>query len=463
MIDTQIGIRGRWVSWIGRSAAALTALLGMISCKKANPDWCPGHPHDDCRLDAGTASGEGDPDGGAGGPDGGPSGGRCTHAQCVESNACLPDGTCAAAADVAYVQPGATGSACTKQDPCDTLGKAIAATRPYVKVSGRVTEFGNPVFVARDVIVLADAGAEIAAGRAGDLLDVGNGKVDIYDLGFTNVKTTERGDAAIFVEGEEARLTLARVTIHDNMAEGVTMGSGSTHATVTIVDSTITRNYDGIFSEGSTQGGHKTITVLVCLIEGNGAGVVNDSMDVTLRLARNRVTGNRDGGFAITDGKFEIVGNVITNNGMMNGMVGGVRIEAPDALTNRLEFNTIYGNRVSDGTGSGIHCNPSSFTARNNILFQNTISLNTDQIGGSCHHSYSFLPQDSSGVDGDHNIIGPMSPMFVDPENGDFHLAPGSPALEMGDPNFTESDLSRFDRDGHERQRPPDIGAYQAP
>src|ERR1041384_4047357 len=47
---------------------------------------------------------------------------KCTqHAHCKASRVCLPDGSCAGEALVAYVAPGGTGADCTKAEPCGTL------------------------------------------------------------------------------------------------------------------------------------------------------------------------------------------------------------------------------------------------------------------------------------------------------------------------------------------------------
>src|SRR5215468_5453708 len=50
------------------------------------------------------------------------------HADCVDSETCLPDGSCAAATDVAYiVNPGGADNAtCDKATPCATMTAALA-------------------------------------------------------------------------------------------------------------------------------------------------------------------------------------------------------------------------------------------------------------------------------------------------------------------------------------------------
>jgi hypothetical protein len=66
----------------------------------------------------------------------------CTrHSDCVESNVCKPDGSCALEAEVAYVDGGGTDQMmCSKMTPCTKIERAVMTGRPIVKVSGTVTE-----------------------------------------------------------------------------------------------------------------------------------------------------------------------------------------------------------------------------------------------------------------------------------------------------------------------------------
>ena len=53
-------------------------------------------------------------------------------------------------------------------------------------------------------------------------------------------------------------------------------------------------------------------------------------------------------------------------------------------------------------------------------------------------------------------IINPGSGVFANTTNHDYHLAPGSPAINAG---FSSGVL--FDKDGVGRGTPPDLGAYE--
>ena len=65
----------------------------------------------------------------------------CTeHSECA-SAVCLPDGSCAAETDVAYVTGGSgTGTTCTKAAPCATVTAALATPKATIKVTGAVVE-----------------------------------------------------------------------------------------------------------------------------------------------------------------------------------------------------------------------------------------------------------------------------------------------------------------------------------
>jgi hypothetical protein len=50
-----------------------------------------------------------------------------------------------------------------------------------------------------------------------------------------------------------------------------------------------------------------------------------------------------------------------------------------------------------------------------------------------------------SGMSGDGPGNVSVDPMFVDPVAGDFHLRPGSPLIDAGDPAMTDANGSRAD------------------
>ena len=58
-------------------------------------------------------------------------------------------------------------------------------------------------------------------------------------------------------------------------------------------------------------------------------------------------------------------------------------------------------------------------------------------------------------ITGSHSFTD-TDPLFVDPANDNYHLLPGSPALEAGTDVNVTSDL-----DGQPRNNPPSIGAYE--
>ncbi len=154
---------------------ALTALLAA-GCNKSNPNYCPGrNPDNNCSepavdggSDSSAACGSNADCTGAGamvcdttltphecvqcttGDQTACSGttpvcssdtcGACTmDSQCTDSGVCMPDGSCATAADVLYAGPSGTGSDCTKMMPCDlptAVGK-VSGTQSIVHLDAR--------------------------------------------------------------------------------------------------------------------------------------------------------------------------------------------------------------------------------------------------------------------------------------------------------------------------------------
>ncbi len=115
----------------------------------------------------------------------------------------------------------------------------------------------------------------------------------------------------------------------------------------------------------------------------------------------------------------------------------------------RITHNTFMG-------GSGVVCSAAAGSAWS---FDSNIFYNVPTIaaGGGCQYQYS-LSVPVAGLAGTGNITG--DPMFHDVANGDFHLKPGSTAIDAANPADV---LTGHDFDGTPRPQGPrsDIGAFE--
>jgi hypothetical protein len=117
--------------------------------------------------------------------------------------------------------------------------------------------------------------------------------------------------------------------------------------------------------------------------------------------------------------------------------------------TSHIAHNTFVG-------GSGIKCSAASGADWN---FDSNIFYNVPKItaGGGCQYQYS-LSVPVTGLAGTGNITG--DPMFHDANHGDFHLKPGSAAIDVANPADV---VTGHDFDGTPRPQGAhsDIGAFE--
>lgn len=169
-------------------------------------------------------------------------------------------------------------------------------------------------------------------------------------------------------------------------------------------------------------------------------------------LFRNNATSGQSQSGAVsfigTSSPF-IANNVFVNNAgtAINMSLSG--INSPVVIN-----NTIVSNNV--GIGVDAQYNPASQIYMNNILADNAVGLNIN-----FYNFYNVPPVwDNNLVFGGKNYVGApdltgtngnisADPMFVDPTNGDFHLQPGSPAIDAG--NNAAPFLPAMDFDGGPR------------
>lgn len=385
-----------------RSGAPSSVLLGLCIAilTVASSPGCQARNGDGSDAGAGCSC-AGTPACDAGGA------GRCIRHTDCESRACLPDGTCADAADVAYVEAATPDTApCTKVAPCGHISIALTTGKLTIKLHGTIDGDGVTVDRGRVVTLLGDPGATLTrrAGGGPVVLATGTGtRLSIYDVAIADAGPTSIG--IVMPSSSAPNVTLVRTTIRNNPGGGISAAGGS----LSIEQSTVSDNLGG---------------------------------GITL----------------LQSSQFYIVSSVFFANGSLSSATGAVMIAIDASAGNRLEFNTFYDNIAQSGVGAAIQCSAGAFVARNNILYGNGTLASPQQIGGSCGHAYSIvlpgtLPPGPSNRAAD--------PRFINPEAGDFHLGAGSPAIGASDPGSDLCGAASIDFDGAPRVKPVAIGAFQ--
>ncbi len=326
------------------------------------------------------------------------------HDECA-SGACLPDGSCAAETNVAYVGPaGSDNPSCSRAQPCTKLTRGLATSRLYVKLSGTTDDGATVAIDNQDVTLLADAGAKLVRTSNGIVLEVrGTSNVTIYDLEISGGSGAQ-GIGISLPTGNTATLSLVRAAIKQNAGGGIVASAG------------------------------------------------------TLRSSRSSVLLNAGGGISLSSANFDLTNNVIASNGGSGSTFGGLKIDnITGSGTRRLDFNTIAANQAPATVNTGISCGTvlAPLTFSNNIIYGNLVASGGKQLGGSimCSATYSDIGPDASPGMGNINI----DPMFANAAQQDFHLKAGSPAKDAADPASTLP----HDIDGDPRPQGPgrDVGA----
>ena len=332
--------------------------------------------------------------------------GPCTmHSQC-SSRACLIDGSCADATLVAYVRQGGGTTMCTDAQPCAKVSDAVKV-KSIVKIEGPVTEDKSIPVDGKTIQIVADPGSKLTRTGGGIILDVKN---DSADLRVSDLEITGGTGPVVQLSLGAPKATLTRVKININQGIGILAMAGA------------------------------------------------------LRITQSTVSANAGGGISLTSGaQFEIVNNVITGNGVPTGggatLVGGISLNATEAGTRRIEFNTIANNGAANAIAAGVNCQVAQppITA-NNIVWDNTSGTGKLQIGGNCNWNYSDIgdPMNTTPPAGTGNLA--AYPSFVNP-GSNYHLNSDSVAKNAADPAATVTvDIEGTVRPQEGRS---DMGAYE--
>jgi hypothetical protein len=370
---------------------------------------------------------------------------RCTrHSDCMGSNVCKPDGSCALETEVAYVD-GAMGTnqmMCSKTSPCKKIEDA-AMTGRIVKVSGTVTD--RTTLNNRNALILGDPGATLALSMDEVALEVrGSSQVEIYDLVITHTGTPPPAREGVTV-ADTADLRMTRVRLIGNNADGARVTGGNLRCT----RCTIAQNASNGINAQGTQAQPAAITISQSTIENNTGG-----------------------GIAIgPNTSFQIVGNVLYHNGSPSSLTGGISVgRMIGSPANRLDFNSISRNETIAGVAPGIDCESvgTSLTARYNIIWNNGAppqftdqdQVNSGGIEACAHMSSDIGPLPDPPSAG--NVK--LEPDFMSENNGDLHLRQSKAPLSVNPSTNELTGLAEFDIDDQPRGTGgTDMGADHVP
>jgi len=291
-----------------------------------------------------------------------------------------------------------------------------------------------------------------------DGLYLGEGNVDIDFSGKAITVKSKTGPGAtvihcennsrgfIFQDGENESSMLSGFTIKGGKADR----GGAIYckdSSPTIESNTITESEasygGGIYCTNASPNIINNVITDNSAYNGGGIYCTNSSPTITKNEIANNVVQGRPtpmisfggGGIYCTDSSSpSITNNVITCNSAYRG--GGIYCgssSSPSIINNVIAYNEV------SGTGGGIYCSSGMKPfVLNTIIWENK----SEQVWGSINIYYSNVQGGWEGID---NID--MDPLFVNAENGDYHLQPDSPCIDAGYPNpqYNDPDGTRND------------------
>ncbi len=248
----------------------------------------------------------------------------------------------------------------------------------------------------------------------------------VVNCSITNNSAVEDGGGIVF---RSSSAEINDCTINGNTSNTNGGGIYCDDSSPTISNCTISENTALGEIPGSSSGGggiyffSSSPTITNCIINGNTAS-------------------DDGGGMNFYQSHPMIINSLITNNTSGN-TGGGIRCDySSPTITNC----TMSGNMTGD-VGGAIYCkNTSSPIVHNSICWADSSDYGSDEIG---IYPGSFINITYSDIEGSWTGEGNIDdyPLFIDPENGDFHLQEGSPCIDAGnpDPQYNDPDGTRND------------------
>jgi parallel beta-helix repeat protein len=207
----------------------------------------------------------------------------------------------------------------------------------------------------------------------------------------------------------------------------------------------------GIFCRSFSSPTIRNCTISSNTVGDDGGGIyclANSDPTITNCVVSDNSAGDYGGGIDISHSNPTILNCTITGNSAVQ-RGGGVNVYhiANVGITN----NILWDNIASNGPQIAILDASCSVSYSNLQSGQGDVYINIRPRHGCDDCMLNWGP---GNIDAD--------PLFVDPCNGNYHLLPDSPCINIGDPNFI-AEVNETDLDGRPRIIGPfvDMGAYE--
>jgi len=324
------------------------------------------------------------------------------NSECA-SDACLPDGSCAAPTDVAWVSSTGAGDCSTPTSACSKVTTAQALSRSVIRISGTVTD--NVTFNggASRTLIGDDAGSSTITSTTGVLLTLTgtNAKFVVSKVNFVGTST--------------------------NLANGVVVVN------------------DGM--------GHLPMLEMHQASIKSCGGVGLYATGGTVNFERGMISSNLGGGVSLSSTTYHFTNAIIATNGSTSSTAtGGIYLLGGTGV---VEFSTIADNTgTNNGQSRGVNCQGTSASFDSVILNANA----TTQTGGTgCTFVYSSSWPDAVPTAAANTNDLNTEVTFI----ANYRLPAGSPMKDHA--NTTSSVMLDIDNDARPQDIVRDIGADELP
>ena len=385
-----------------------------------------------------------------------------------DTHVCQPNGDCALAQDVLYVDPaGISAGLCTVKAPCEFYYATMQVTPQHaiLRLNNGAYNIDSGLIAGvtvSDVTIVGGRGVILQRATSGPVLEARNGatltvrgvslrkQISCSNFAHLNLSNASFDNASNDQSPWVTLTNCSTATISGSIflaspSDGILAMSGGD---LTLTNSTISGSAaSGINSMG------QHLTILGSTISDNGDLGVRATVQV-LSIHKSTILSNHGGGISGIGGIFDITNNFVCRNGNdTNGEFGGLRLDTT-LPGNRVIHNTIDRNDsnplANPRYAGGFFCRGGgSYT--NNLIVNNFAGSATQpnaQTGGTCDLTGSLIAND----DASSHFVNSLNLPF------DYHLADGgSSAVNTGiaGPAPEAEDFDGDPRnDGH-----PDVGA----